>query len=72
MPNYNEQLEIFPNPVFDQFQIRTKNQDDKKELYNVAGQLLLTTRKNEINLSNYSKGVYYLKCGNTVRKVVKE
>ena len=42
---------------------------EKRELYNSLGQLLFTTDKNEIEVSKYTKGIYYIKVGNAVRKV---
>jgi hypothetical protein len=46
--------------------------DVRKELYNSIGQLVLSTKENEIDVHNLSRGIYYLKVGNVSRKVVVE
>jgi hypothetical protein len=46
--------------------------DVSKELYNSVGQLVLSTKENEIDVRNLSKGIYYLKVGNQTKKVVVE
>jgi hypothetical protein len=64
----DDELNVFPNPVSGVLNIKTENKG-KRELYNSVGQLLFTTDNNEINVSNYSKGFYYIKVGNAVEKV---
>jgi hypothetical protein len=46
--------------------------DVSKELYNSVGQLVLSTKENEIDVRSLSKGIYYLKVGNQTKKVVVE
>ncbi len=68
-------LEVYPNPANEKFQIKAENPSaaaDKKELYNSIGQLIFTTKENEIDVRNYTKGIYYLKVGNEVWKIVIE
>jgi hypothetical protein len=67
----NEELIIFPNPSNNIFYIKNKK-GKKKEMYNSVGELVLSTIKEEINVSHFSIGVYYLKCENVVKKVVVE
>ncbi|MCZ2140513.1 MAG: T9SS type A sorting domain-containing protein [Bacteroidia bacterium] len=43
---------------------------DKRELYNAMGQFILSTQANEIDVSRCSKGVYYLKCGIFIKKII--
>jgi hypothetical protein len=43
-----------------------------KELYNAVGQLIFSTKADEIDVSHFAKGVYYLKCGILTRKVIIE
>jgi hypothetical protein len=64
-------LEVFPNPSSTIFYIKNKK-GKKKELYNSVGELILSTTKEEINVSHFSIGIYYLKCENVVKKVVVE
>ncbi|MBK9483036.1 MAG: T9SS type A sorting domain-containing protein [Bacteroidetes bacterium] len=44
----------------------------KRELFNSIGQLLFTTKENEIDVSKYSKGVYYLKVASKFKKIIIE
>ena len=71
LSNFNEALEVYPNPSSSVFYIKNK-QGKKKELFTMLGELLFTTTKDEIDVSRYSKGVYYLRCEHAVRKVVVE
>jgi hypothetical protein len=67
----HEALEVYPNPSSTVFYIKNKH-GKKKELFTMLGELLFTTTKDEIEVSRYSKGVYYLRCEHAVRKVVVE
>ncbi|MGI9192201.1 MAG: T9SS type A sorting domain-containing protein, partial [Chitinophagaceae bacterium] len=71
LSNFNEALEVYPNPSSSVFYIKNK-QGKKKELFTMLGELLFTTTKDEIDVRRYSKGVYYLRCEHAVRKVVVE
>ncbi len=71
----NDKIIIYPNPAKDKVNISSKFstlQNTKKELYNTLGQLILTTYENEIDVSALVKGVYYVKCGRFVAKVIVE
>ena len=71
---------IYPNPVIDNLTIETNsNEEHRLEIINLLGQTIYTTyigRKNIINTSNYSCGLYILKIYTdkeiVVRKFVKE
>lgn len=52
---------IYPNPAVNNISIVNEQPIRKLELYNVTGQLLLTTDKSVISLENFSSGIYYLK-----------
>jgi hypothetical protein len=65
-------LEIYPNPSSTKIVVRCQMSDMKKDLYNSVGQLILSTKENEIDVRNLSKGVYYLRVGNLSRKVIVE
>jgi hypothetical protein len=67
----NEALEVYPNPSSSVFYFKNKH-GKKKKLFTMLGELLFTTTKDEIDVSRYSKGVYYLRCEHAVRKVVVE
>nr|MBP6314119.1 T9SS type A sorting domain-containing protein [Chitinophagaceae bacterium] len=62
------EMEVWPNPASTRLYIKTESKE-KRELYNSVGQLLFTTKENEIGVSRYASGVYYLKCGNMVVKI---
>jgi surface protein len=69
---------VYPNPVNGKLVIQSSSAfvNKKKELYNSLGQLVFTTCPDSlpeiIDMSAYSKGIYYLKCENQVVKVVVE
>jgi len=69
--NEKTQLEVYPNPTSSTLYIKSTS-NSNRELFNSIGQLLFTTKENEIDVSKYSKGVYYLKVENSVQKVVIE
>lgn len=66
-----KQLLVFPNPASTILHIISESAD-KVELFNAVGELLLKTKKKEIDVTNFPKGLYYLKCENAVRKIVIE
>ena len=65
------EIVIYPNPASTIFYIKNKI-GKKKELYNFIGELMCSTTKDEIDISSFSRGVYFLKCGAEVSKVVVE
>jgi hypothetical protein len=69
----NEQVVVWPNPSNYKIKVESiKYKDAIKYLYNSLGQLMLSTKENEIDVSHLANGVYYLKCGIYTRKVVVE
>jgi hypothetical protein len=71
----SEQLAVYPNPSSTKIFIRyvtAKHEAVYKQLYNSIGQLILSTKENEIDVRNLSKGVYYLKIENKTKKVIVE
>ena len=74
---YEEENEwvVYPNPTSGKLYIRYHTAwrvAVLKHLYNSVGQLMIQTKEDELDVSHLPKGVYYLHCGNTVRKVVVE
>ncbi|MFN5628509.1 MAG: T9SS type A sorting domain-containing protein [Bacteroidota bacterium] len=75
-----ESFEIYPNPSTGIFTFKDAKNIQKVEVYNVMGQEIAVfagdnTNKvsKQINLSNYSKGIYFAKInGSVVLKLVKE
>ena len=69
--NATNEISIYPNPSSSMFYIKNANQK-KKELYNNVGQLIFSTTENEIDVSNYAKGMYYIRVGNLTKKIIIE
>jgi hypothetical protein len=67
-----EEFEVYPNPSSTKIVVRCRMSDVCKELYNSIGQLVLSTKENEIDVYNLSRGIYYLKVGNVSSKLVVE
>lgn len=67
----NEQLMVYPNPANSVLYIQASYQQ-KRELYSYTGQLLFTTSENKIDVSKYPRGLYFVKCGAEVMKVILE
>jgi hypothetical protein len=65
------ELLVYPNPSTSKLHISTKSKANRL-LYNSVGELIISTRKNEIDISNLPRGVYFLKVGNMVKKVIVE
>jgi len=71
----NDKIKIFPNPSNGIFSI---NLEDTKQIqvYNSVGKLVLsklfTQQNNSINLSNYKKGIYFLKINGSKTNFVKK
>jgi hypothetical protein len=71
----NDEISIYPNPTHTILHISAQNPDvehSKKIVYNSIGQTMLTTYYNEIDVSAFSKGVYYIKIENKVLKLLVE
>jgi hypothetical protein len=71
LSNLNEALEVYPNPSSSVFYIKNK-QGKKKELFTMLGELLFTTTKDDMDVTRYNKGVYYLRCEHDIRKIIIE
>ncbi len=72
----NMNFHIYPNPTKDKIHVSSDLQIQKLEIYNFQGQLLLELNpSDEIDLSKYSTGVYYLRIFSDetifVKKVIK-
>ena len=63
---------VYPNPSSNKIFIKNAKYQSKKELYNSVGQLILTTKENEIDVSRYANGMYYIRAGNLTKKIIIE
>lgn len=71
--NVNTKIEwsFYPNPANERIVI--KNAEGKQKiLYNSVGQVLAVSSKSEIDVSKLAKGLYFVKCGNTAKKLLVE
>lgn len=66
----SDKLYIYPNPSSSWIYINNQNRNEEILFFNSLGQLLITTTENKIDLSKYPVGVYYLRCGRVVQKVI--
>ncbi len=70
----NSDLVVFPNPTNGLFFIRTKMELEYTEIFDMKGQLLLTTTEKEIQLENHPFGIYlariFTKDGSIIQKKI--
>ncbi|MBK8684129.1 MAG: T9SS type A sorting domain-containing protein [Bacteroidetes bacterium] len=62
---------VYPNPSSIVFIVQNKH-GKKKDLYNVQGELLFSTKEDVIDVKSYAKGIYYLQVEGQVKKVIIE
>lgn len=67
-------IQIYPNPVTEYLYIEKKqtNIDLQNRIYNINGQLIYEGKGNQINMSEFSSGIYFLKIGNLTKKIIKK
>ena len=66
----NYELEVYPNPSSEKFYIKCKNSNSKKDLFNSVGQLIISTKESEIDVSRLPSGLYFIKCEGVSKKVI--
>lgn len=52
---------VYPNPAKDRVFIRNKTEDQKLEVYNLTGRLMLSTYESQVDLFNLQNGVYIIR-----------
>lgn len=65
-------VSVYPNPVKDDILNINGAQGKLKVLYNIAGQTVISTIEEQINVSDLSKGIYILKVENESHKIIIE
>jgi uncharacterized delta-60 repeat protein len=76
--NNNEHFLIYPNPASSSITVllQTENTNSTLNIYSVSGQKLLEKQNlgktTKIDISNFSKGIYFLEIGNVRQKFVVE
>ncbi|HNW70831.1 MAG TPA: T9SS type A sorting domain-containing protein [Bacteroidales bacterium] len=73
----SSEINIFPNPATDKISITCQHKQNLSlSVYNVFGALILTKKlsntKDEIDISNFSKGIYIIKIASSDREVIKK
>ncbi len=69
----NEQaVKIYPNPTFGQLKVESgKLRIENIQVFDMVGKLVFETKQTSFNISHLSNGMYFVKVGNVVRKVLK-
>ena len=76
--NLAEAVSVFPNPVSEMLTISIASNIKviKAEIYTIRGQKLMETSASQINLSDFSAGIYFVKVvsaqGSITKKIIKE
>jgi len=60
-------LTIYPNPSTGVINIQSAGE---VQIINTIGEIILRTTDNQIDLSGYGKGIYFVKAGSTVKKLI--
>src|SRR5690606_12296857 len=71
----NLTINVYPNPTNGEFTVESPD-NTHLIIMNATGQIVLeqtsTSNKTEISLGNFANGIYFVKAGSVVKKVVKE
>jgi hypothetical protein len=69
----NPKTSIYPNPTTGFLFVENVDNDEKFEIYNSTGQLLITDifKDSFIKLDNFPKGLYFIKIRNEIHKIIK-
>ena len=70
----NEEVVIYPNPVDDIVMIETHGRASLQNviIYDVNGRKVLSTSESQIDISNLPNGIYFIKLGEKISKLVIE
>jgi hypothetical protein len=60
---------VYPNPTCNKLIIQ-QAQGKQKIMYNAIGQVLFTTLNDEIDVSHFPKGLYFISCAHKTKKVL--
>lgn len=73
--NASANIKLFPNPAVNVLQVSVLNKTNLM-VYTTTGQVVITTAleagANEVDVSKLASGIYYVKVGDVVSKLVKE
>ena len=69
--SYSQTIRVYPNPSDNKIYIL--GSDQKIEVYNMIGELVYgPSNTNRINISQWESGVYFVKSGVSVVKIIKQ
>lgn len=68
----NGSIRLFPNPFTTQFCISSEPSAGDWQLYSILGQKVLSGQGNTVNAENLPQGLYLLRVGGVLHKVVKQ
>ena len=65
--NGEAMISVYPNPAHDKLFVNAENIKNI-DLYNISGQLVISSTENEINVSDLNPGMYFIRinCGDDV------
>jgi hypothetical protein len=66
-----DNLGVWPNPSTGVFQINGLGTNQTYQIANTTGQIILTSRSNSIDLSNFESGIYFLNTEKSSVKLIK-
>jgi len=64
----NESINVYPNPTTGIFTVQGAT--GKIQVYDLLGNLVLHTNKREIDMGSYPAGIYFVRAGEAVRKLI--
>ncbi|MCD7972215.1 MAG: T9SS type A sorting domain-containing protein [Candidatus Azobacteroides sp.] len=67
----NEKMTVFPNPAKDKIEIRN-NKAEAISIFTLTGIEVLTTKENSVHISSLPDGIYLVKSGSEVCRIMKE
>jgi len=62
-------IKMWPNPTTGIVNIKNDNQF--VSIFNFTGELLIQSKSNQLDISSFSNGIYFIKTGSTVSKLIK-
>lgn len=68
------EIKIFPNPTTSIINVLTRQNINNGfiEIFDLLGNLIITTKKTTINISAFPSGVYFIKVNSVVKKIIKQ
>ena len=71
--NFVPVMAVYPNPARDYVKVVSNTTNSYVEIYNIVGEKVFDTnfeKEIRINTASFSKGIYTVRCGNLIKKLV--